>query len=82
MQGIGSRLVGEFLARANNARLPLVVLLGNPGYYSRFGFEPARPLGITDAPFDPGDPHFQVTLLDAYDPSWRGQFTYCWELER
>lgn len=80
-QGIGSRLVQEFLARANAAGWPLVVLLGDPRYYSRFGFEPAGRLGIFYAPFEPSDPHFQVTRLDSYDPSWRGEFTYWWELE-
>ena len=81
-QGVGSRLVREFLERANRDHWPLVLLLGNPAYYSRFGFEPAGPLGIVYAPFGPGDPHFQVARLDAYDESWRGEFTYCWELDR
>lgn len=81
-QGVGSSLVRAFLARANDLGRPLIVLLGNPAYYSRFGFEPAAPLGITYAPLDPRDPHFQVARLDAYDPSWHGEFTYCWELER
>ncbi len=81
-QGVGSKLVREFLARANAAGWPMVLLLGNPAYYSRFGFDPAGHLGMTYASFDPADPHFQVARLDAYDPSWQGKFTYCWELER
>lgn len=81
-QGVGSSLVREFLARADELGRPLVVLLGNPAYYSRFGFEPAGPLGISYATFEPGDPHFQVARLGSYDPSWRGEFKYCWELER
>ena len=80
-QGVGSNLVREFLARANAGGRPLVLLLGNPAYYSRFGFEPAGRHGIVYPPFDAADPHFQVARLDAYDPSWRGEFTYCWELK-
>jgi len=79
-QGIGSRLVIEFLARAESAGWPLVVLLGAPAYYGRFGFEPAGPLGIVYDVVGAADPHFQVRRLARYDPRLRGHFTYCWEL--
>ncbi len=77
--GIGSALVSELLRRAEAAALPLIVLLGNPGYYGRFGFEPSGPLGIVYRPVGEGDPHFLVRRLAGYDPSYRGDFTYCWE---
>jgi putative acetyltransferase len=78
-RGAGSALMRELLDRAEASGYPLVVLLGNPAYYGRFGFEPSGPLGISYVPVGEGDPHFQVRRLTAYDPSYRGRFTYCWE---
>lgn len=46
-RGIGSRLVTTALEEARQRRAePLVVLLGEPDYYSRFGFRPAHDFGI------------------------------------
>jgi putative acetyltransferase len=78
-RGAGSALMRELLERAEAVGYPLVVLLGNPAYYGRFGFEPSGPLGISYLPVGEGDPHFQVRRLTAYDPSYHGRFTYCWE---
>jgi putative acetyltransferase len=78
-RGAGSALMRELADRADAARYPLIVLLGNPAYYNRFGFEPSSPLGISYPKVGDGDPHFQVRRLTAYDSSYRGRFTYCWE---
>jgi putative acetyltransferase len=78
--GIGRALMAELLRRADVEDLPLVVLLGAPAYYGRFGFEPSGPIGITYRPVGEDNPHFQVRRLAAYDQTWRGDFTYCWEL--
>ena len=78
-QGIGSALMAEFLRRAEHQKWPLVLLLGDPGYYQRFGFEPAGPLGISYRPVGQDNPHFQVRRLAGFNPSLRGDFTYCWE---
>ena len=67
------------LDRAEASGYSLVVLLGDPAYYGRFGFEPSGPLGITYLPVGEGNPHFQVCRLTTYDPSYHGTFTYCWE---
>lgn len=80
-RGVGSALMNELLDRAERARHPLVALLGNPAYYGRFGFEPSGPLNIWYLPVGKGDPHFQIRRLSAFDPSYNGQFTYCWEAE-
>jgi putative acetyltransferase len=45
--GIGSTLIRAALARAEQAGWRFVVLLGHKHYYPRFGFEPARPHGLT-----------------------------------
>ncbi len=76
-EGIGHALMTELLRRAEAAELPLIVLLGFPDYYGRFGFEPSGPLGISYrlAP----NPHFLVRRLARYEPSYRGDFLYCWE---
>ncbi len=79
-QGVGSTLMRELLARADQAGWPIAVLIGDPGYYRRFGFGPARPLGITFGPdADPAAP-YQAMKFGSYDPALRGRFRYLWEL--
>jgi putative acetyltransferase len=73
-RGIGSALVRESLRLADEAGEPLVLLLGHPGYYPRFGFEPAAPLGL-EAPGDFGDA-WMVARLRAYDPTLRGRVEF------
>lgn len=79
-QGVGSRLVVELIARADTGGWPLVVVLGDPGFYGRFGFEPASGLGIEYSAVGRGDPHFQARRLSRFDQSLHGEFRYCWEL--
>lgn len=40
-RGVGTALVEEGLRRAEATGVPMVVVLGHPGYYPRFGFERA-----------------------------------------
>src|SRR4030095_3872081 len=52
-RGIGSQLVEAGLTACHNTHYGVVVVLGHPHYYPRFGFAPAKPLGIVwehDAP--------------------------------
>jgi putative acetyltransferase len=78
-RGVGTALMGELVQRAAARRWPLLVLLGEPGFYTRFGFEPAGPLGLTYPPAGAGSPHFLARPMDGYDASLCGSFTYCWE---
>ena len=48
-EGIGSALMTELIARADTAGWPMLLLLGDPRFYQRFGFEPAGPSGSTTA---------------------------------
>lgn len=51
--GIGSRLVEAGLETCRKMGYSLVVVLGHPHYYPRFGFTPSKPYGIVwehDAP--------------------------------
>ncbi|MFC7527408.1 GNAT family N-acetyltransferase [Actinoplanes sp. GCM10030250] len=74
-RGVGKALVHTALGAADALGEPLVVLLGDPAYYSRFGFRLAAEFGITP-PVAEWAPHFQVRTLSAYRPELRGAFTY------
>jgi putative acetyltransferase len=77
--GVGTALMWALTAAAEDRRWPLLVLLGEPAYYGRFGFVAAGPLGLHYAPVGAGNPHFQARPLPGYDASLRGDFSYCWE---
>jgi putative acetyltransferase len=74
-RGIGSALAQAALRRAESTALPLVVVVGHPGYYPRFGFEPAGPLGLR-APFEVPAEAWMALRLPAYTPAARGLVTY------
>lgn len=74
-RGIGSALTREALRLADEAGEPVVLLLGHPTYYPRFGFEPAQPLGIEAASGEYGDA-WMAAKLSAYDPSYRGTVVF------
>jgi len=46
-QGIGSRLVYASLEECRKIGHEIIVVLGHPTYYPRFGFIPAKQKGIT-----------------------------------
>ena len=73
-RGIGSALTREALRLADEQREPLVLVLGHPTYYPRFGFEPAAPLGL-EAPRDFGAAWMAVKLT-AYDPVVCGRVVF------
>jgi putative acetyltransferase len=73
--GIGSALMEALLAVADAADVPLIVLLGSPQYYSRFGFRPAEELGVISPQPEWGDA-FQARPLTAYAESVTGRFQY------
>lgn len=47
-RGVGARLIAEALRRARGLGHAAVVLVGNPAYYSRFGFKPSVEFGIAN----------------------------------
>jgi putative acetyltransferase len=79
-KGIGSALVIELLVRIERNGWPVALLLGDPAYYSRFGFETAAPFGITYPPAGVGSPHFMVRRFSCEVEAVAGEFAYCWEL--
>jgi len=78
-RGVGRALMEAVLREAADRDWPMLVLLGDPAFYGRFGFERAGPLGIAYAPAGADSPHFLARRLrDDGGPS-PGSFTYCWE---
>ncbi len=77
--GVGTVLVHALVAVAEAAGERLVLLLGDPGWYRRFGFVAATDLGV-----EPPDPawggYFQARALA--DPVPRGTFRYAAPFDR
>lgn len=73
-RGVGQALMHAVLGAADALDEPLVALLGEPGYYRRFGFRPAARYGIA-APDPRWGDYFQIRPLSAYCPV-AGTFTY------
>ena len=61
-RGIGSLLVVEGLRRCRGLGHSIVVVVGEPSFYTRFGFTPARARGL-EAPFPVPDEAFMVLEL-------------------
>ncbi|MBO9600252.1 MAG: N-acetyltransferase [Cohnella sp.] len=59
-QGIGSQLITEGLLRCKELGFGLVLLIGHPAYYPKFGFKPARPIGLELKQFEVPDDVFMV----------------------
>ncbi|MCX4745136.1 N-acetyltransferase [Kitasatospora sp. NBC_01287] len=74
-RGVGKRVVRAALEAAEQAGERLVVVLGDPGYYGRFGFTPAAEYGVS-GPYEVPDEVFQVLALPAYDDAPRGHCAY------
>ena len=73
--GIGSALMHAIIGATDAAGEPLIALLGDPGYYSRFGFVPSTDLGVSPPDMAWG-PHFQLLPLTAWNDSIAGTFRY------
>ncbi|GAB4241589.1 MAG: N-acetyltransferase [Stanieria sp.] len=74
-QGVGSTLVNEGLSVADNYNIPLVIVLGHPNFYAKFGFEPSVNYNIA-SPFDAPKEVFMVKLLKSYQRGTCGQVVY------
>ncbi len=78
-RGTGGALMAALIGAAEELHWPLLVLLGDPDYYGRFGFEAAGPLGLSYPPAGTGNRHFQARRLPGFSATLRGEFSYCWE---
>lgn len=61
-EGVGSSLVGRGLSDARGLGHSIVIVVGHPKYYPRFGFIPGEPLGIRP-PFEVSSGAFMVLEL-------------------
>ena len=73
--GVGKALVHTALGAADALGEAVVVLLGDHGYYSRFGFRLAAEFGIVP-PVSEWEPYFQARPLSGYGGGVRGVFRY------
>lgn len=74
-QGVGSQLVQIALERAEAMGERLVVVLGHPQFYSRFGFKSANRYGI-EAPFPVPEEAIMIKPLQNYRQNFRGKVIY------
>ncbi|MBE9226585.1 N-acetyltransferase [Phormidium sp. LEGE 05292] len=61
-QGIGSQLIEIGLAKCQELGHSIVVVLGHPNYYAKFGFQTASKFGVA-APFSVPDEAFMILEL-------------------
>jgi putative acetyltransferase len=80
-RGIGAALMHAILGAADAMGEPVVVLLGDPALYSRFGFVPAGSLGI-EAPEPAWGDYFQARTLSTWRPEHAGRFRYAAPFDR
>lgn len=67
-RGIGTKLVEAGNGRLRRTGCPYIVVVGHPEFYPRFGFRPARPLGIT-CEWEVPDDVFMILVLDETEMS-------------
>lgn len=74
-RGVAAALVEEGFRRCRIAAVGWVVVLGDPKYYSRFGFRPAREFGLFDE-FGGGDAFMAIELTPGAIPRDAGLVKY------
>src|SRR4030042_11450 len=62
-KGIGTELVQTAIARIKHGGCPYIIVIGQPEYYARFGFEKAGRFGISSEWGVP-DEAFMILMLD------------------
>jgi putative acetyltransferase len=74
-RGIGSLLVQTGLEAADARGEAIVVVLGHPHFYCRFGFQPSVNYGIV-SPFAVPEDAFMVKPLQNYQHRYQGKVVY------
>jgi predicted N-acetyltransferase YhbS len=70
-RGVGAALMRAAIEVARSHQQPVVCLLGHATYYPRFGFEPARRIGL-EAPRPWRDENWMAVRLPGWTPALRG----------
>jgi len=71
--GVGSSLIREALVRARQGNWDAVFVLGDPGYYRRFGFEPEPASGFASRY---AGPHLMLLCIRPELPVMSGRIDY------
>lgn len=79
-QGIGGALTQAALTTLATGPYRMVVVLGDPAYYARFGFGPARAAGLDDA-YGAGDDFMALALKPGGLDGYAGQVRYVAEFD-
>jgi len=74
-QGVGRELMSTAMRACSDQGVGFVVVLGDPAYYSRFGFEPARKWGLVDT-YGGGDAFQLIELQPGSVPRGAGVVRY------
>jgi putative acetyltransferase len=75
-RGVGSALMSAAIGLAVARAVPALVLLGQPEYYPRFGFGPARTVGLLPPADAWPDAAWMARLLPAWTDDMRGTVRY------
>lgn len=73
--GVGKALANESMKLADERGHGIIIVLGHPEYYPKFGFEPASKFGM-NSPFDVPDDVFMAKPLTAYNEKICGNVIY------
>lgn len=74
-RGIGSKLVEAGLEKANARGEAMVIVLGHPYFYPRFGFKPSVDYQV-ESPFPVPEDVFMVKPLQNYQEKYKGKVVY------
>lgn len=74
-QGIGSALIKAGLEIAEAKEESIVIVLGHPHFYTRFGFQPSVVYEI-ESPFPVPEEFFMVKPLQNYQKQYKGKVIY------
>jgi len=74
-RGIGSALIGAGLEAADVRGEAMAIVLGDPQFYSRFGFQPSVGYGV-ESPFPVPEEFFLLKPLKNYQELHRGKIAY------
>lgn len=75
-RGVGKALIERLVQEAETLKLPLVFLEGDPNYYERLGFKPAKQFGMRKPSIRIPDAAFQCLLLSGYTNQMTGTLIY------
>jgi len=76
LRGVGSALMATAMSLALARAVPAIVLLGHASYYPRFGFEPARGVGLLPPADAWPDTAWMARRLPAWTEELRGTVRY------